>query len=70
MARSAEDLTRLREFKLPEEFMLDLRRRVPLRSGEYRYFQSENVVCIEHFRESHTPGQKAGRFGWLPGGRS
>jgi hypothetical protein len=70
MARSAEDLTRLREYKLPEEFMLDLRRRVPLRSGEYRYFQSENVVCIEHFREPHVPGQKAGRFGWLPKERS
>jgi hypothetical protein len=23
-------------------------------------------VCIEHFREPHLPGQKAGRFGWLP----
>jgi hypothetical protein len=70
MARSAEDLTRLREFKLPKEFMLDLRRRVPLRGGEYRYFQSKNVVCIEHFREPHTSGQKAGQFGWLPEGRN
>jgi hypothetical protein len=70
MARSAEDLARLREYKLPEEFMLDVRRRLPLRGGEYRYFQSENVVCIEHFREPHTSEQKAGRFGWLREERS
>ena len=49
MARSAEDLARLREYMLPEEFMRDLRRRVPLRDGEYGYFQAENIVCLEHF---------------------
>lgn len=32
----------------------------------YRWFRSENVVAIEHFRKPHVPGQKAGRFGWLP----
>ena len=59
MARSAEDLARLREYMLPEEFMRDLRRRVPLRDGEYGYFQAENIVCLEHFREPHT-----GSGGW------
>lgn len=32
----------------------------------YRWFRSENIVAIEHFRKPHAPGQKAGRFGWLP----
>jgi hypothetical protein len=36
------------------------------RSGGYRWFRSENVVCIEHFRRPHIPAQKAGRFGWMP----
>jgi hypothetical protein len=36
------------------------------RPGGSRWFKSENVVCIEHFRKPHMPGQKAGRFGWLP----
>jgi hypothetical protein len=30
----------------------------------YRWFRSENVVCIEHFRQPHAQGQRAGRFGW------
>ena len=34
-------------------------------TGSYRWFRSENVVCIEHFRRPHMPGQKAGRFGWV-----
>lgn len=33
----------------------------------YRWFRSENVVAIEHFRKPHTPGQRAGRFGWVNG---
>jgi hypothetical protein len=35
------------------------------RPGGYRWFRSENVVCIEHFRRPHMSGQKAGRFGWI-----
>jgi hypothetical protein len=37
-----------------------------VRSGAYRWFRSENVVAIEHFRKPYDPRQKAGRFGWLP----
>jgi hypothetical protein len=37
-----------------------------VRPGAYRWFRSENVAAIEHFRRPHAPGQKAGRFGWLP----
>ena len=37
-----------------------------IRPGGYRWFRSENVVAIEHFRRPHVSGQKAGRFGWLP----
>jgi hypothetical protein len=52
-----------RKLILPEE---DRRRLFPNTwKGGYRWFRSENVVCIEHFRRSHTPGQKAGRFGWI-----
>jgi hypothetical protein len=42
----------------------DRRERIP-RPGGFRWFRSENVVCIEHFRRPHVPGQKAGRFGWV-----
>jgi hypothetical protein len=34
------------------------------RPGGFRWFRSENVVCIEHFRRPHAV-QKAGRFGWV-----
>jgi hypothetical protein len=49
---------------LPEE---DRRRLFPDMTWKvgYRWFQSENVVCIEHFRRPHMPEQKAGRFGWV-----
>lgn len=52
-----------RRMLLPEEQRLKL---FPgtVRPG-YRWFRSENVVAIEHFRRPHMPGQKAGRFGWL-----
>jgi hypothetical protein len=33
--------------------------------GGYRWFRSEKVICIEHFRRPRMPGQKAGRFGWI-----
>jgi hypothetical protein len=36
--------------------------------GGYRWFRSENVVCIEHFRRPRLPGQTAGHFGWLSHG--
>lgn len=54
----------MRRCMLSEEDLRPYRWRNPWR-GEYRYFRSENVVCIEHFRGPHTPTQKAGRFGWL-----
>jgi hypothetical protein len=31
----------------------------------YRWFRSENVICLEHFRQPHESGQRAGRFGWV-----
>ena len=54
-----------RKMRMAEE---DRREHFPetVRSGGYRWFRSENVVAIEHFRRPHVPGQKAGRFGWLP----
>lgn len=53
-----------RKLILPEE---DRRRLSPDMTGKggYRWFRSKNVVCIEHFRRPHTPGQQAGRFGWI-----
>jgi hypothetical protein len=53
-----------RKLILPEE---DRRRLFPDRiwKGGYRWFRSENVVCIEHFRRPRILGQKAGRFGWI-----
>jgi hypothetical protein len=53
-----------RQMLLPEEDRLRLFPGTQ-RPGKYRWFRSENVVAIEHFRRPHTPGQKAGRFGWL-----
>jgi hypothetical protein len=50
-----------REFIAPEE---DKSHFAPWKGG-YRWFRSENVACIEHFRCPHLPGQRAGRFGWL-----
>lgn len=52
-----------RRLTLPQEDKLRL---FPLLEHKgYRWFRSPNVVCIEHFRQPHMPGQKAGRFGWL-----
>ena len=48
----------------PEEAKRAYRLLNPWR-GEYRYFQAENVVCIEHFRAPHTQAQRAGKFGWI-----
>jgi DNA polymerase I len=36
-----------------------------LTDGGYRWFRSENVVCIEHFRRQRGPGRRVGRFGWV-----
>jgi hypothetical protein len=60
-----DDETDMRSCMSPEEDLRRYRRWNPWH-GEYRYFRSENVVCIEHFRTPHTPVQKAGRFGWMP----
>jgi hypothetical protein len=68
-AIDATDEADMRRCVSPEEAKRAYRLLNPWR-GEYRYFQSENIVCIEHFREPHTSGQKAGRFGWLPRERS
>jgi hypothetical protein len=48
---------------LPEE---DRRRSFPdmTWTGGYRWFRSENVVCIEHFRRPYIRGQ-AGSSSWL-----
>ena len=35
------------------------------RPGGYRWFRSENVVCIEHFRRPRGPRWRVGRFGWV-----
>jgi len=50
-----EDLSVLRQCMRPEEDLREYRRRVPWK-GEYRYFRSENVACIEHFRRPPMPG--------------
>jgi hypothetical protein len=42
-----EDMTVLRLCMRPEENLREYRRRVPWK-GEFRYFRSDNVVCIEH----------------------
>ena len=59
-----DESTFWRKLILPEE---DRRRLFPDMTwkGGYRWFRSENVVCIEHFRRPHLPGRKAGRFGWI-----
>jgi hypothetical protein len=45
--------------------------RMQLYSGErwpgYRWFRSENVVALEHFKKPRQPGQRAGRYGWVDG---
>jgi hypothetical protein len=43
-----DDLAVLRRCMRPEEDMRQYRQRTPWK-GEYRFFRSENVVCIEHF---------------------
>jgi hypothetical protein len=44
-----DDPVVLRQYMRPEEDLRAYRRRAPWR-GEYRFFRSANVVCIEHFR--------------------
>jgi hypothetical protein len=44
-----EDMAVLRLCMRPEEDLREYRRRVPWK-GEFRYFRSDNVVCIEHHR--------------------
>jgi hypothetical protein len=53
-----------RKLILPQEERRRLFPDAPWKGG-YRWFRSENVVCIEHFRRPRMPGQKAGRFGWI-----
>jgi hypothetical protein len=57
----AEDLALLREFVRPEEDLRELRRWRPWTVG-FRYFRSENVVCLEHYRRPRAklePERKA-----------
>ena len=61
LAESEEDGAFWRKFLSAEEKRFGL----PPRPGGFRWFKSENVVCIEHFRRPHVPGQEAGRFGWI-----
>jgi hypothetical protein len=44
-----EDMAVLRLCMRPEEDLREYRRRVPWK-GEFRYFRSDNFVCIEHHR--------------------
>jgi hypothetical protein len=44
-----EDQALLRLCMRPEEDLLEYRRRVPWK-GEYRFFRSRNVVCLEHYK--------------------
>jgi hypothetical protein len=46
-----EDLAFMRKFVRPEEDLREQRRRMPW-TGGYRYFRSENVVCIEHYQQA------------------
>src|SRR5580704_561228 len=46
-----EDLAFMRKFVRPEEDLREQRRHHPW-AGGYRYFKSENIVCIEHYRRS------------------
>ena len=55
-----EDLAFMRKFVRPEEDLREQRRRHPW-AGGYRYFRSENVVCIEHYRQAaQQPRPKEG----------
>jgi hypothetical protein len=63
-ATDATDEEDMRMCVSPEEAKRAYRLLNPWR-GEYRYFQAENVVCIEHFRAPHTQAQRAGKFGWI-----
>jgi hypothetical protein len=55
-----------RRLTLPEEDRCCLFPITDRRCG-YRWFRSENVVCIEHFRQPHGAEERAGKFGWLKG---
>jgi hypothetical protein len=46
---SKEEEAFLRQFVIPEEYLQAMRWRVPWR-GEFRRFQSSNVVCLESYR--------------------
>jgi hypothetical protein len=49
-----EDLALLRKYMRPEEDLRRYRQRMPW-AGEYRYFRSANVVCLEHYRKPARP---------------
>jgi hypothetical protein len=49
-----EDMAVLRLCMRSEEDLREYRRRVPWK-GEFRYFRSDNVVCIEHHRRPTAP---------------
>lgn len=55
-----EDMAVLRICMRPEEDLREYRRRVPWK-GEFRYFRSDNVVCIEHRRRQTAPPPKKSR---------
>jgi hypothetical protein len=48
-----DELVVLHQCMRPEEDLRQYRRHVPWK-GEYRFFRSENVICIEHFRQPHV----------------
>jgi hypothetical protein len=52
-----EDMAVLRLCMRPEEDLRECRRRVPWK-GEFRYFRSNNAVCIEHHgRQTPVPSK-------------
>jgi len=55
-----EDMAVLRLCMRPEEDLREYRRRVPWK-GEFRYFRSDNVVCIEYHRRQTAPPPKESR---------
>lgn len=54
-----EDLVLLRQCMRPEEDLLEYRRRVPWK-GEYRFFRSRNVLCLEHYSSRWPPHKPDG----------
>jgi hypothetical protein len=55
-----DDKTFLRQWTIPEEDRAKYTTQAW--AGEYRWFRSPNIVCLEHYRQQRTPpaGPQAG----------